>query len=187
MGRLPLVTMRLVNDSSKLVSSVEDGGPAPKVVAAALHAELARRSAMIATAESLTGGALGDLVSAAPGASDTYLGGVVSYATAVKQKVLGVSGDTVEKHGVVSAECAAEMARGVRSLLGADYAVSTTGVAGPTEQEGKPVGLVYIGVAGPGGVTTRGLRLEGDRRQIRERTCLEAMSTALSVIVGADG
>ena len=90
----------------------------PMTLAATLQAELLRRGAMLATAESLTGGRLGDVLSAAPGSSDTYLGGEVSYATEVKQKVLGVSPETVERHGVVSAECAAEMARGVRDLIG---------------------------------------------------------------------
>jgi len=155
----------------------------PQVMAATLHAELLRRSAMIATAESLTGGALGDLLSAAPGASDTYLGGVVSYATAVKQKLLGVSDETVREHGVVSAECAAEMAAGVRALVGADVAVSTTGVAGPTEQEGKPVGTVFVGVASDGGVRTTCLDLRGDRASIREQTCREAISAVLAALV----
>jgi PncC family amidohydrolase len=155
----------------------------PQVMASTLHAELLRRSWMAATAESLTGGSLGDLLSAAPGASDTYLGGVVSYATAVKQKLLGVSDETVREHGVVSAECAAEMAAGVRRLLDADVAVSTTGVAGPTEQEGKPVGTVFIGVATPEGVTTTSLDLEGDRPSIREQTCREAISALLAALV----
>ena len=181
------VTMRPVDDPSKQLPPPDADGPDPSTLAATLQAELFRRSAMLATAESLTGGELGVQLSAAPGASDTYLGGVISYATAVKQDVLGVSEVTVEKHGVVSAECAAEMAVGVRKLVGADYAVSTTGVAGPTEQEGKPVGLVYVGVAGPDGVSTKELHLDGDRAQIRERSCLEAMSAAIAVIVGVDG
>ena len=131
----------------------------PMTLAATLQAELLRRGAMLATAESLTGGRLGDVLSAAPGSSDTYLGGVVSYATEVKQKVLGVSPETVERHGVVSAECAAEMARGVRDLIGAEFAVSTTGVAGPTRQEDKPVGLVFLAwpdptACGPSGSTS---------------------------------
>ena len=155
----------------------------PQTMAATLHAELLRRSWMVATAESLTGGALGDLLSAAPGASDTYLGGVVSYATAVKQKLLEVSEQTVRKHGVVSAECAAEMAVGARRLLDADVAVSTTGVAGPTEQEGKPVGTVFVGVATKDGVTTTSLDLAGDRASIREQTCREAISAVLAVLV----
>jgi len=175
-----------VNASDKQVRLPDEGGPDPKVMAAELQAELYRRSSMIATAESLTGGELGVLLSAAPGASDTYLGGVISYATPVKESVLDVSQETVEKHGVVSAECAAEMAVGVRSLLGSDFAVSTTGVAGPAEQEGKPVGLVYVGVAGPDGVVTRELRLDGDRAQIRELSCMEAMSAAIAVITGED-
>ncbi len=179
--------MRPVDETEEQVPPPGDGGPEPTTLAASLQAELFGRSAMIATAESLTGGELGVLLSAAPGASDTYLGGVISYATAVKRDLLGVSQETVDKHGVVSAECAAEMATGVRSLVGADYGVSTTGVAGPTEQEGKPVGLVYIGIAGPDGVTTRKLRLDGDRQQIRELTCLEAMSAAMGVVVGVDG
>ncbi len=156
-------------------------------MAASLQAELLRHRRTLATAESLTGGRLGDILSAAPGASDTYLGGVISYATSVKQKLLGVKDETVDRHGVVSAECAAEMAEGVRSLLGADYAVSTTGVAGPTSQEGKPVGLVYLGVAGPDGVTTKELHLDGERALIREKTCLEAVSAVLAVVVGGDG
>lgn len=164
---------------------VDDPRQDPMAVAATLLAELVGRSATIATAESLTGGALGDLVSAAPGASDAYLGGVVAYASSVKQNVLGVSADTVATHGVVSAECASEMALGVRSLVGADYAVSTTGVAGPAEQEGKPVGLVFIAVAGPNGVVTRGLNLDGDRREIRQKTCLEAIAATISAVTGA--
>jgi nicotinamide-nucleotide amidase len=155
-------------------------------MAAALQAELVKRSAMIATAESLTGGQLGVLLSAAPGASDTYLGGVVSYASEVKHRVLGVSQETIYRHGVVSAECAAEMAAGVRALMQCDYAVSTTGVAGPAEQEGKPVGLVFVGFAGPEGVSTKELHLDGDRAEIRKLSCMEAISTAIAGIVGVD-
>jgi nicotinamide-nucleotide amidase len=152
--------------------------------AATLQAELLRRSAMLATAESLTGGRLGDVLSAAPGASDTYLGGVVSYATEVKQRLLGVSEETVEKHGVVSAECAEEMAAGVRALVGADYAVSTTGVAGPTTQEGKPVGLVFLGVAGPDGVCSKRFQFDGDRAEIREKVVNAAVDLVLETVTG---
>lgn len=153
-------------------------------LASALQAELLRRSLMLATAESLTGGRLGDVLSAAPGASDTYLGGVISYATAVKQSVLGVSEATVEQHGVVSAECAEEMALGVRRLTGADYAVSTTGVAGPATQEGKPIGLVFLGVAGPDGVHSERLNFEGDRAQIREQVVKAAIDLVLETVLG---
>ncbi len=166
--------------------SEADSAPASDQMslAGALQAELLRRSQMLATAESLTGGRLGDVLSAAPGASDTYLGGVVSYATEVKQKVLGVSDETVEKHGVVSAECAEEMAVGVRDLVGADYAVSTTGVAGPTTQEGKPVGLVFIGVAGPDGVRSERFEFDGDRAEIREQVVKAAVDLVLATVTG---
>jgi PncC family amidohydrolase len=161
----------------------------PQVMAATLHAELLRRSAMIATAESLTGGALGDLLSAAPGASDTYLGGVVSYATAVKVAVLGVPESVVAEHGVVSAACATAMAQGVRALLGTDWAVSTTGVAGPDRQEDKPVGLVFVGLAGPDGDRAVELHLTGDRAGIRAAAVEAAVSLALEAVraVGATG
>ena len=154
-------------------------------LASALQAELLRRSAMLATAESLTGGRLGDVLSAAPGASDTYLGGVISYATEVKQTVLRVSAETVEKHGVVSAECAEEMATGVRELTGADFAVSTTGVAGPTTQEGKPIGLAFIGVAGPDGVRSERFEFDGDRAEIREQVVKAAIDQVLETVKGA--
>lgn len=155
----------------------------PMTLAGAVQAELFTRSQMLATAESLTGGRLGDVLSAAPGASDTYLGGVVSYATEVKQSVLGVSADTVETHGVVSPECAAEMASGVRRLVGADFGVSTTGVAGPATQEGKPVGLVFVAVAGPGdGVRTRRCEFGGERPEIREQTVKAALDLLLEAV-----
>jgi len=152
-------------------------------MAASLHAELLRRSATIAAAESLTGGDLSSLMTATPGASQTYRGGVVAYATVVKRDVLGVSEETLASHGAVSAECASEMASGVRAMLGADYAVSTTGVAGPADQEGKAVGLVYIAVAGPDGVVTKQVHLDGDRAQIRAQACVEALVAAMATLV----
>ncbi|MGZ8738209.1 MAG: CinA family protein [Nocardioides sp.] len=152
-------------------------------VGARLHGELLARGLTVATAESLTGGAVADLVSGTPGASATYVGGVVSYATAVKQQLLEVSQATVDRHGVVSARCAAEMANGVRKLLGADFAVSTTGVAGPDAQEGKPVGLVYVGVAGAAGVETYEMHLVGDRAAIRAEAARRAVEVLLEIVV----
>lgn len=139
-------------------------------VAAALHRRLRDRGETIGCAESLTGGGLADLLSATPGASATFLGGVVSYATAVKRSVLGVTAESV-----VSADCAAQMATGVRALLGSDWALSTTGVAGPDTQDGEPVGTVYVGVAGSDGVQVRRLALTGDRARIRDQACRAAM------------
>ncbi len=132
----------------------------------------------LATAESLTGGQLAAAVTAVPGASAAYLGGVVSYATEVKVAVLGVPRDVVDGVGAVSAECAVAMARGVRTLLGASYGVSTTGVAGPEQQEGKPVGRVHLAVAGPSGEATRQLDLPGDRAAVQQG----AVDAALALI-----
>jgi PncC family amidohydrolase len=94
--------------------------------------------------------------------------------------MLGVDEEIVEQHGVVSAECAEAMASGVRASTGATYGLSTTGVAGPDSQEGKPAGTVYVGLAGPGFVASEELELTGDRTQIQEATC-EAVLGALEV------
>ena len=129
----------------------------------------------LATAESLTGGRLAALVTAVPGASSAYLGGVVAYAPSVKRDVLGVPAAVIADHGVVSAACADAMAVGVRAVTGATYAVSTTGVAGPDPSEGHPVGTVFVGVAGPGGTTVVPLLLTGDRATVQDRTCEAAL------------
>ena len=104
------------------------------------------------------------------------MGGVVSYATRVKVSVLDVPPDVVERHGVVSEECAVAMAHGVRRRLDATWGVATTGVAGPDQQDGQPVGTVWVAVAGAGLLETRRLALTGDRREIREATCEAALS-----------
>ena len=94
------------------------------------------------------------------------------YATRLKTALLGVPEHVVETYGVVSAECAMAMARGARDLTGATYAVSTTGVAGPDAQEGKPPGTVFVGLVGPGdAVTVLALELVGKRSEVRDRTC----------------
>jgi PncC family amidohydrolase len=139
-------------------------------LAASAHQELLGRGETLACAESITGGGLADLLSGTPGASATFVGGVVSYATRVKRDLLGVTASQV-----VSADCAAQLASGVRSLLGTDWAVSTTGVAGPEKQDDKPVGTVYVGVAGPRGVQVHRLSLDGERRTIRELACRAAV------------
>lgn len=136
----------------------------------------------VATAESLTGGQLAVRFTETPGASETYLGGLVTYATTLKQELLDVPAEVVDRYGVVSAECAKAMAAGVRAHTGASFGLATTGVAGPTEQEGKPVGTVFVGIAGPGLLEAVALELTGDRATITGRTCDEALS-ALSGIL----
>lgn len=147
---------------------------------------LREASCTLATAESLTGGRLAASVAAVPGASQVFVGGVVAYATEIKVRVLGVPAEVVAEHGVVSAECAAAMARGVRLLTGATYGVATTGVAGPAEQEGKPAGTVFVAVDGPDGGPTLALELSGRRDQIVDSTCTEALAALVSVISAAE-
>jgi len=149
-----------------------------------LLAELQRRGDSLATAESLTGGRLAALITGVAGASRVYRGGVVAYATDLKRQLLGVPEEVVARHGVVSAECARAMAEGARARLGATYAVSTTGVAGPDRQDDKPAGTVFVAVAGPGGTAVTALELVGDRAAVQERTCHEAVS-ALATALGA--
>lgn len=145
---------------------------------------LVARGVTVATAESLTGGDLASALTGVPGASATYLGGLVTYATSVKQGVLGVSRETVEHVGVVSAECAAEMAEGARRLFEADLAVSTTGVAGPDQQEGKPVGLAYVAVAGPEGQRVLEVQGSGGRSQVRHDVVDAALELLESAVLG---
>lgn len=159
-------------------------GPTVQVAERVL-ALLREREATVATAESLTGGRLAAALTAVPGASKSYLGGVVAYATAVKLDVLKVPAQLVEQHGVISSECALAMARGVVALTGATWGIGTTGVAGPDEQEGHPAGTVHVGLVGPGVATALALELVGARETIAERTCVEALS-ALSGILGRE-
>jgi nicotinamide-nucleotide amidase len=138
------------------------------------------RGTTLATAESCTGGLVSARLTSVPGSSDAFVGGVVAYANEAKERELGVPRATLERHGAVSAETAAAMAEGARKRLGADVAVSVTGVAGPgggTPE--KPVGLVHVHVSGPGDAQEgRTLELPGDRSAIRAR----ATATALHLL-----
>ena len=145
-------------------------------------AECASRScATIATAESCTGGLVGGAITAVPGASDFFMGGVISYANSAKRALLGVSEETLSRHGAVSAECAAEMAAGACNALNADFAVSTTGIAGPGgATPDKPLGLVYIAAAKRGREATVKRNLfSGNRDEVRAA----AVETALSMLL----
>ncbi len=155
-------------------------GPESDVVrvVAQVHRALRERGEQIGSAESLTGGELAALLSAPPGASRTYAGGVVTYATELKRRLLGVTA----KH-VVSQECAAQMATGARELLGVEWALATTGVAGPERQEDQPAGTVWVAMAGPGVVRTRRLDLAGDRATVRAAACSSALDLWLAEAV----
>lgn len=129
-----------------------------------------------ATAESCTGGMIGSLITAVPGSSDVYLGGVVSYANSVKENVLGVSNNILESFGAVSGECAREMALGVKKITGADIAVSVTGIAGPGgATDDKPVGLVWFGLATNDTVRVEKAIFAGSRDDVRKSAAMHAL------------
>ncbi len=135
-----------------------------------------------ATAESCTGGGVGSAITAVPGSSAVFLGGVISYANEVKRDVLGVPQEILDKHGAVSPECAERMAAGARCLLKADIAVSLTGIAGPDGgSEEKPVGLVWFGLATADGVRTEKCIFDGDRAEVRS----SAIAHALGMLAAA--
>ncbi len=148
---------------------------------AELVLEAARaRSARIATAESCTGGLVGARLTEIPGSSDVYVGGVVAYANELKTGVLGVDPALVAEHGAVSEPVALAMARGAVERLGADAAVSVTGIAGPGGgSEAKPVGTIWYGVAYVGEVTGHRSLLPGTRHDIRARAAQAALHLLL--------
>ena len=134
----------------------------------------------LATAESLTGGLVGASLTAVPGSSDVYLGGVVSYAISIKTAVLSVPEAIIEDHGVVSEECAVAMAEGARALTGADLAVATTGVAGPGPQDGVAPGTVWVAVASGADHAATRLELSGDRGDVRRDAAAAVLELALN-------
>lgn len=146
--------------------------------AAAALAVLTEGSLTLATAESLTGGLIGELLTSVPGASAGYLGGVISYATRLKHTLAGVPTDTLDALGPVAERTAAAMAAGVAERCGADWGLAVTGVAGPEPQDGHPVGQVFVGLARPvtGWSAVRELRLSGDRDAIRWQTAVTALA-----------
>lgn len=139
-------------------------------LAAVLIDALRSRGQALATAESCTGGMIGARITAIAGSSDVYLGGVVSYANAVKESQLGVSAATLRDHGAVSEATVREMVQGVAARFGADVAVAVTGIAGPGGgTPDKPVGTVWFGWLVNGAVEAERIGFAGDRSQVRER------------------
>jgi nicotinamide-nucleotide amidase len=140
----------------------------------------------IATAESCTGGMVGSRLTSVPGSSEAYVGGLVAYSDAVKERQLGVSPDILERYGAVSAECAAAMALGARGALGADLGAAVTGVAGPGGGTAeKPVGLVFIHVEADGRRLATRLELPGDRERIRARATAWVLHHIRALLTGS--
>ena len=150
-------------------------------LAAVVLERLRARRMTVVTAESCTGGLLGARITSVPGSSSAYLGGIVAYDNRVKEVQLGVSPGILAAHGAVSEPVAAAMADGVRARLGGDWALAVTGVAGPDGgTPEKPVGLVWIALAGPEGTTARQLRLFGNREEVRARAADAALALLLA-------
>ena len=137
---------------------------------------LIRRGLHLAVAESCTGGLIGHRITNVPGSSDYYLGSVTAYAYEAKVRLLGVSWDTLEKHGAVSQETVLEMARGVRQALGAEVGLSVSGIAGPGGgTPDKPVGLTWIGLSIPDQDLAWSYVWQGDRLQVKEHSAEQAL------------
>jgi nicotinamide-nucleotide amidase len=151
--------------------------------AAGLLDLLARRGETLAVAESLTGGLLAATIVDVPGASAVFRGGLVVYATDLKQTLAGVPADLLAAHGAVHPQVAQALARGARDRCRADWGLATTGVAGPDPQDGQPVGTVFIAASGPAGTRVRALRLPGDRAAVRH----SAVTAALDLLGEALG
>jgi nicotinamide-nucleotide amidase len=147
---------------------------------------LRARGLTLATAESCTGGLVAARLTDVPGSSDVFLGAIVAYANAVKSEQLGVSAELLAAHGAVSTEAATAMADGARERLGADVAVSVTGVAGPDGgTEEKPVGLVFLHASGPMGERSLRLDFPADRETIRGRAAVAALHLVRQLVTEA--
>lgn len=162
-------------------------GPQPPVRptdVAALHDRLRRRGATVAVAESLTAGLLAAALTEPPGASASFRGGVVVYASDLKVSLGGVPQAVLDAHGAVSAEVAAALAAGVRRRLTASFGVALTGVAGPDSPDGHPVGLVFVAVSGGRQPLVRRLTLAGDRRSVRGGAVAAALELLAEAVTG---
>jgi PncC family amidohydrolase len=150
-------------------------------LAGRLGAALVARGLTVATAESCTGGLVAHLLTETPGSSRYVRGGIVAYADDVKRDLLGVRADVLAAHGAVSAQVAVAMAEGVRVRLGTDLGVGVTGVAGPDGgSEAKPVGLVYVAVAGHGPAEVRRCLWTGDRSENKRLSAEAALAMLLA-------
>ena len=147
-----------------------------------IHA-LRERGLTVATCESLTGGMICAALVDVPGASQVVRGGLVTYQTDTKMRLAGVEEALIEKEGVVSAAVASAMATGARDRLGADIAVSATGMASPGGEQDTPCGTVFVGVACEKGVRAIPLKLTGDRLSIRRQTVEQALTAIMEAMI----
>jgi nicotinamide-nucleotide amidase len=158
--------------------------PEATIVARDVLEALVGRGQTLATAESLTGGGIGRLLTSVPGASRAYRGGLITYATDLKATLAGVDPGALAAHGPVAAETAVQMAVGAARRCEADWGLAVTGVAGPEPQDGHPVGQVFVGIAQPaaGPLEVHELALDGDREHIRAATTVAALALLLDLL-----
>jgi nicotinamide-nucleotide amidase len=158
-------------------AAAEEVDPALRLFTLALRSRLT-----LAVAESLTGGRVAAAVTAVPGASAVLRGSVTAYATDLKARVLGVDAGLLDRVGAVDGEVARQMALGVRKVCGADVGIATTGVAGPSEQDGKAVGTVYVAVVGPNpdDAVVSHERFSGDRAEVQRAATRLALTSAVA-------
>ncbi len=150
----------------------------------AVLALLRSRHETVSVAESITGGELGARFTSVPGSSDAFVGGVITYNNEIKEKLLGMNPTLLKEKGPVSEETASAMAEGVRAKLGSTYGIGLTGNAGPTaDVDGKPVGLVYIAVAGPKGTVVSENKFRGTREDVRKRCTQTALVMLRKVLL----
>jgi len=167
------------------MSKSEDQGRRGKIEAKMVRL-LARKKKTLALAESCTGGFIAHQITNVPGASKVFLGGIVAYSNGVKEKFLGVRPETLKKHGAVSEAVAREMAIVARKKFGADFAVAVTGIAGPAGgTKDKPVGTVFISVAGAFGTLAERKLNSFGREKFKETTAQQALEMLRARLVSA--
>ena len=173
---------KIIERAGKYIYGFDDD-TLPQVVGKLLK----EKGKKLAVAESCTGGLLGKMITDIPGSSEYFIGGIIAYSNELKQKLLSVPEDIIQKFGAVSEECARAMAHGAVNNLGATIGISVTGVAGPDGGTAeKPVGLVYIGLAAPGKLTVKQYNFGKERDRNRDRSAISALEIVRKHLLGID-
>ena len=160
----------------KLIIDANIYGYDDETISSVIGKLLNQKGATVATAESCTGGLIGNVITEVSGSSAYYKGGIIAYSNELKERLLGVHHETLEQYGAVSEETAIEMARGCLAVTGADYAIATTGISGPTgATEEKPLGLVYVAIASREEVVCNRYVFTTTRQQHQQRTANQAL------------
>ena len=160
----------------KLIIDANIYGYDDETISSVIGKLLNQKGATVATAESCTGGLIGNVITEVSGSSAYYKGGIIAYSNELKERLLGVCHETLEQYGAVSEDTAIEMARGCLAVTGADYAIATTGISGPTgATEEKPLGLVYVAIASHEEVVCNRYVFTTTRQQHQQRTANQAL------------